>query len=358
LLTQIGAKRYNLTVSVWALDISIPQGVLFFTARIYQAEKEKIVNFQKFFNVKAAIFCLALAVTSMGQVGSSFNQPRPVAAGNNLYCAGYIQYNPMATENKIIGSNDEADKYNYALNDFMYINMGTNKGVSVGDIFSVVRPRAHFNSGWSHKGALGFYVQEVGAVQVVRVGPAVAVAKVISSCDTFLLGDLVQLTERRVSPMFERRGPLDMFTAPSGKATGRVLMSRDGAELLTRDFIVYVDLGAEDHVQAGDHLTIFRELGLGNLFTLPQHEDVSARDYGFESEVYHGGKFSNMAPRKTGGTAGGKEVTTYMAKQHRPSELRKVVGEAVVLNVKERTATVVITRTAAEVHPGDWVEIQ
>ena len=103
---------------------------------------------------------------------------------------------------------------------------------------------------------------------------------------------------------------------------------------------------------------IFRKLGKGNLFTLPQHEDVSARDYGFQSEVYKGGKFSNQAPRKTGGRAGGKEVTTYMAKEHRIAGLRKVVGEAVVLNVKEKTATVVITRTASEIHTGDQVEIQ
>jgi hypothetical protein len=38
--------------------------------------------------------------------------------------------------------------------------------------------------------------------------------------------------------------------------------------------------------------------------------------------------------------------------------MRKVVGEAVVLNVKEKTATVVITRTASEIHTGDGVEIQ
>src|SRR5437773_8663485 len=119
-------------------------------------------------------------------------------------------------------------------------------------------------------------------------------------------------------------------------------MARGSAEVLTRDYIVYVDLGADDNVQVGDHLTIFRKLGKGNLFTLPQHEDVSARDYGFQSEVYKGGKFSNQAPRKTGGRAGGKEVTTYMAKEHRIAGLRKVVGEAVVLNVKEKTATVVI----------------
>ena len=46
-----------------------------------------------------------------------------------------------------------------------------------------------------------------------------------------------------------------------------------------------------------------------------------------------------------------------MAKAGRP-DLRKVVGEAVVLSVKEKTATIVITRTGQEIHPGDWVEIQ
>jgi hypothetical protein len=35
-----------------------------------------------------------------------------------------------------------------------------------------------------------------------------------------------------------------------------------------------------------------------------------------------------------------------------------VVGEAVVLNVRERTSTVVITQTGQEIHPGDWVELQ
>lgn len=282
----------------------------------------------------------------------------PVAAGNNLYCAGYIQHNAISTENKIIGSKDEADKYNYAQNDFMYINMGANKGVSVGDVFSVVRPRAKVKSHWSHKDDLGFYVQEVGALEVVRVKSDVSVARVRSSCDTFLLGDLVQLTDKRMSPTYERRPALDIFSDPSGKATGRILMARDAAEVLARDYIVYVDLGADDNVQVGDHLTIFRKLGKGNLMTLPQHEDVSARDYGFESHAYEGGRFSNQAPRKTGGNAGGKEVTTYMAKEGRPAGLRKVVGEAVVLNVKEKTATVVITRTASEIHTGDQVEIQ
>jgi len=134
-------------------------------------------------------------------------------------------------------------------------------------------------------------------------------------------------------------------------------MSRDGAEMLGRDFIAYVDLGMDDNTQIGDRLTVYRPLGKGNITQTPQKEAVSARDESFQSDVYRGGKFSNQAQRRDGDKAEGRVVTSFEAKQNRP-ELRKVVGEAVVLNVKERTATIVITKTAQEVHTGDWVEIQ
>jgi len=305
------------------------------------------------------IFSMVAAAQSMQPtMKMENNKTWSVAVGNNLYCAGFIQSSAISDANKIIGATDEADKYNYSQNDFLYLNMGSNKGVSVGDLFAVVRPRAQVKSKWSPKDDLGFYVQEVGAVEVVSVKSDHSIARVKSSCDTFLLGDLVQLIDQRNSPMFEQTAALDLFRDASGKATGRILMSRDGAEALARDFIAYVDLGADNNVKVGDRLTVFRPLGKGNLFKKPETEEVTARDYGFESEVYKGGRFSNQASRKTGSHAGGSEVTTAEAKRGRPSGLRKITGEAVVLNVKEKTATVVITRTASEIHPGDFVELQ
>jgi hypothetical protein len=235
--------------------------------------------------------------------------------------------------------------------------MGLDKGVRVGDVFSVVRPRGQVHSKWASKNDLGFYVQEVGAVVVVDVKQSVSVAKVKASCDSFYFGDLVQLSEARVSPLAEYHPPLNRFADATGKPSGRILMSRDGAETLARDFIAYVDLGADDHVQVGDHLTIYRSLERGNINTLPQHEIDQNSVGGFESTRYHGGKFSNQAPRKKGDQAGGGIVTTEDAKDGRPY-LRKVVGEAVVLNVREKTATIVITRTGQEIHTGDHVEIQ
>ncbi len=284
--------------------------------------------------------------------------PKSVVAGNNLYCAGYIQSNGISTANRIVGSDNEADAYNFKTNDFLYVNMGANKGVNVGDIFAVVRPRGQVESRWTNKEDIGFYVQELGALEVIRVKDEVSVVRVKAQCDSFLLGDLVQLTEKRTSPLVEMRPPLDLFGDPSGKAMGRIVMSRGGSEMLSRDFIAYVDLGADNNVQIGDHLTVFRPLGKGNITQIREKESASARDEGFQSDTYRGGKFSNQTARKSGDKADGMVVTTHQAKEGRPSGLRKVVGEAVVLNVKEHTATVVITRTAQEIHTGDWVEIQ
>lgn len=325
------------------------------------------MNFQQLIK-RLLLTCLALSVFAVAGYGQpkmmptvnygDERSPKNVAAGNNLYCAGYIQSNGISTANRIVGSNDEADGYNFKQNDFLYINMGANKGVNVGDTFAVVRPRGQIESRWTNKRDIGFYVQEVGAVEVVRVKNEVSVVRVKASCDSFLLGDLVQLTEKRTSPLVESRPALDLFGDPSGKAMGRIVMARDGAEMISRDFIAYVDLGADNNVQIGDRLTIFRPLGKGNITQIPQKESASARDEGFHSDTYRGGKISNQTARKDGDKADGKVVTTYNAKLGRPAGLRKVVGEAIVLNVKEHTATIVITRTAQEIHTGDWVEIQ
>ena len=285
-------------------------------------------------------------------------QSQALAGKNNLYCAGFIQNSPIATESKVIGGLDEADKFIYAQNDFLYLNMGADKGVKVGDVFVVVRPRGAVKSKWTDKGNVGFYVQEVGSVEVVDVKREVSVARVKVSCDNMLLGDLVQNVQVRTSPVYEESKPFNRFADPSGKATGRILMARDSQEMITRDQIAYVDLGADENVQIGDRLTVFRPLDEGNLFHHPDRESVSSRDYGFQGDVYKGGKFSNQSARKAGDKADGQEERTLDVRNERPQYLRKVVGEAVVLNVKERTATIVITRTGQEIHTGDWVEIQ
>lgn len=327
------------------------------------------MNFQKFFKKSVGISLLALLVFTTfataqkakvmsNSADKNSQKNMPVAGMNNMYCAGYVQTANVDTSRKIVGAENEQEQNIYAQGNNVYINVGANSGVQVGDMFAVIRPRGQVKTRWSNKTGLGFYVQEVGALEVVKVKSQVAVARVKTSCDNLLLGDLLQPIPSRTSPLYTPRPALDVFADPSGKAKGRIFMSRDMQELLGREQIVYIDLGAEDGVKVGDYLTVYRPLGKGNLFINDEDESTEARVSDYASNEYRGGKFSNQAPRKKNGDATGTIETTEEAKEDRPKDLRKIVGEVIILNVKEKTATAMILRTAQEIHTGDWVELQ
>ena len=267
------------------------------------------------------------AVLAFASVGGSFGQNKPdkevkpilileeqrnipLATGNNLYCAGYIQTAAVSTDYEVVGAQDESNRFIYAQGNFLYINKGADRGIKVGDMFSVIRPRGRVESRWTRKKDLGFYVQEVGAVEVVDVKNSYSVARVKNSCDNLLLGDILQPIPVRVSPLFAPRPPLDVFASISGNTQGRIVMARDGRELLGREQIVYIDLGADDNVKVGNYLTIYRPLGKGDLIDRKEREIASARDEGFQSDEYRGGKFSNQTGRKKGKFANGEVVTS------------------------------------------------
>ena len=325
------------------------------------------MKFQKFFGKSFGMFLFSVLVFS-ASVAAQNTQPTLIApqmnrnwtaaGANNLYCAGYVQTAQVNTSRKIVGAENEQDQFIYAQGNNVYISLGDNRNVQVGDMFAVIRPRGRVETRWTKKDNLGFYVQEVGALEVVKLKGAVAVAKVTTSCDNLLIGDLLQAIPARTSPMYTQRPALDVFADPSGKARGRIFMARDNQEMLGREQIVYIDLGAEDGVNVGDYLTVYRPLGKGNLFRKVPGETVSAREEGFQSDEYRGGKFSNQAGRKRSNDADGRVETTEKAKSERPDDLRKVVGELVILNIREKTATAMIVRTAQEIHTGDWVELQ
>jgi hypothetical protein len=286
-------------------------------------------------------------------------KPAPIARGNNLYCAGYIETGKIDQSMEVVGSDDEPEKFSHADGDYLYINAGSDQGMKVGDEFSVIRPKGKVSDRNTKKTNLGVYVEEVGGLEIVSVRKNVSVAFVKTACDSILFGDLLQRTEKRVSPVSRQVPMLDRFADANGKTLGQIIFAREGRELLSRDQVVYIDLGEQDSVKSGDYFTIFRPLGKGNPFNPNLVEDSNpARNRGFDSEEYKGGSFSSQTPRKSGDEAEGGVVQAKEAKSRRPAGLRKVVGELVILSVREKTATAVITRTTTEIHTGDMVELQ
>jgi hypothetical protein len=72
-------------------------------------------------------------------VVSQADKNLPVAAGSNLYCAGYVQTAEVDTSRKIVGAENEQEQNIYSQNNYVYISLGNNRSVQVGDMFAVIR---------------------------------------------------------------------------------------------------------------------------------------------------------------------------------------------------------------------------
>jgi hypothetical protein len=287
-------------------------------------------------------------------------QPVPTARPSEAACGGVIEQAPQASSGQIVGAEEERERRVFGEGDMVFVDAGAQSGLRVGQEFTVVRPRGRFRSKFSRKsGALGGYTQEVGRLRVVRVRDRVSVARVTVACSDLLLGDLLRPAANRAVPQSRAEVSLDRFAEPTGKQTGRIVLARDGRELVSRDEVVFIDLGGEDGVKAGDYLTVFRPEGQGIIVDYGKEIAPNARG-GYESDEFRGGQHSNQAQRvkDVGGSQRGETVNTSSIKRQRPAVPRKVVGEIVVLHVEGRTATAVVTRVAQEIHTGDAVEVQ
>jgi hypothetical protein len=287
--------------------------------------------------------------------------PLPVISEPDVRCVGFIQNPASVSDLQVIGGEEEQERRSFWQGDYVYISGGAQQGISVGQQFSVVRPRGNFKSKWSAKrGSLGTYYQEVARVRVVSVKGNVSVAQVVGSCETILRGDFLRAVPQRTAPVMKDTATLDRFADGSGKAQGRIVMARDLREMPAASEVVYIDLGAEDNVKVGDNLTIYRPAGTGNITRFRDDEVSPAGSGGFESDTFHGGKFSNQAMRVKNVTSGihGETVSTSYVNRRRPTPPRKIVGEMTIIDVQQRTATAIITRSVQEVKTGDYVEVQ
>lgn len=284
----------------------------------------------------------------------------PAAHESEARCGGFIEQTAQGSSGQIVGGYEEAERRLFAQSNYVYVDAGAQSGMKEGQEFTVVRPRGRFNSKFSKKGTLGVYTQEVGRVRLVRVRDRVSVAEVTRACGDILLGDLLRPYAPSEVPPARAAGALDQFAEPTGKQTGRIVLARDSRETITRDDVVYVDLGAEDNIKVGDYLTVFRPEGHAELFNFGDEQVANSRPSNESNELGGGPGFSNQATRvkKPDGPRTGKNVRTPEVKRNRPPMPRKVVGELVVLRVEGRTATAVVTRTAQEIHTGDAVEVQ
>ena len=123
--------------------------------------------------------------------------PRPVAGERELYCGGFIQYEPVVVDLEIVGGEKEESQRVYTTGDYVFINSGAQAGMRVGQSFSVTPPRGPFDSNLRRRRAASASSQGVGQLRVTEVKDRVSVAQVTNACETILLGDLLRAVPQR-----------------------------------------------------------------------------------------------------------------------------------------------------------------
>ena len=279
----------------------------------------------------------------------------PIVRRTDLYCAGFISDRQVTPEFYIIGGEKESEQNWYTTTNVVYLNYGAKHGASVGEGLYVIRSKGKYENPYTGKD-LGRYYEELGILRLIGVQRNVSIARVESSCYQMRLGDFVRPYLGYVAPAPREYQPLNRYDLPSGKLSGQIVLARDSRNHLAEHDIVYLDIGDKSGVKLGQYYTIYRSASKhegvvdlqGDNPILEDDDDALSRIPEYSDDRYRGSDFSILK--------GKSDRDNVM--EERKGLPRKVVGEAIIIRLEEKSATAVITRVTQEVNIGDYVELQ
>jgi len=263
---------------------------------------------------------------------------------DDLYCSGFVRKSPIPADLKVVSKFDPTASVLATEAEYVYLSQGSEDGVSVGKTYQVIRPTKTMTNPKGRTRAerdLGMHYLDVAQLRVVLAQPDFAVARVTYNCsDAVDVGDAVIPFNTVSVPMPARSRPFSQMMTTSSGVKGAIVSTKDvllnfgssfrasreipgvhGGKLgsiergvASEGAIVYIDLGQDKGVNAGDSFIVYRNL------------EMDGRLYDYPKEA----KKLGMA--------------------------RRAVGELVVLKVGERAATALVTYALDGLSQGDAVE--
>jgi hypothetical protein len=291
--------------------------------------------------MRARIAALTLSVFLSAAVCSAQRAPQAAPAISQpdysiVNCSGFLTDQKVPDDIRLISGEQSNYKITFEHGDHVFINRGQDKGVRVGDRFTVVRPDTDHKDvawfKWQEKlmKAMGTQYLDTGQIRVVSVQAKVSVAQVIFSCGYMQRGDTVLPYQDRPAPPFKDPSAFDHFAPVSGKPVAMLVAGKDYTNLYGKYSTVYVNLGNSQGVKPGDYFRIFRYQG-SRSETVPQTTGFQYTMYGFGS-----------APAR-----------------YEWNDLpREILGEGIIINVSHNSSTMMITLSSSQMYAGDYVEIE
>jgi LysM domain-containing protein len=227
----------------------------------------------------------------------------PAIEETALQCAAYVVDDREDESLHLAGSEDGATKNAFGDRDILYLNKGSNSGVKAGDVYSLHHVAYTVKHPDTNR-SIGTKIETTGWARVILVQENTATVMVEQACVDIHLGDYLKPFEKLPIPLIARHTPPDRMTPPTGRITGTV-----------------VDI-AEDGMIAGERQLVTLNIGSAN------------------------------------GIARGNLFTVYKIMYPSVPTPRNVIGELVVVAVRERTATARVLYSRDAIMNGDKAELR
>lgn len=193
-----------------------------------------------------------------GELEGGLEDLVPLGSEDDIHCFAYLDTEGEQLPLSIASAERIGYQARFATGDIVFLNAGEAEGLKAGDEFFVVLPERvlkHPATG----APLGRVVRYLGHLRVICTQEHSATAEIMAACDAIPLGAKLKPFDPIPIPMAPRTAAATRCEAPSGKARGFIVYSKDNVESLGQDHLVMVDLGEADDLQPGSFLTIYRE---------------------------------------------------------------------------------------------------
>src|SRR5438132_4396902 len=210
-------------------------------------------------------------VTRADAVGGTAG-PVPLATEADVYCYGYIGPTNEPMPNVIAAWEDTEMRYiagavrqimDGADGDLVYIDGGASTGLTAGETYLLVVPKALVEHPRTHE-VIGREYDYIGQVRILCIDGSRSRGLITQSCVEIPIGTRLKPMPQLPIPL-ARVPSLPAWCDPSsGKTTGYIVSGHNVVSDLGEGQLVQINLGRDDQVQPGEFLTVFREGIAGN----------------------------------------------------------------------------------------------
>lgn len=180
----------------------------------------------------------------------------PLITEADLYCS-FFAMDKMELEAQIVGSEKDKERILLRESEIFYVNRGSAYGFEVGQIYTILQVGEKISVPFTGK-KYGRVVYRRGRAQIVSVEEDRAFAKLEKSCGEVMVGHFLVPFEEKSGLLGKDLG-YDVPISEEEGSGGRLIYFQDDYQQISKGHYSIVDIGEEDGIHFGQQLVIYRK---------------------------------------------------------------------------------------------------